>query len=56
MREGVLMIPEEEAFRGTAGTKAMRQEPGVSEEQHGSRYDWSTVNKRGEGRGLEREA
>ena len=56
MREGVPRILEEEAFRGTAGTKATRQEPGVSEEQRGSQYDWNTVNKIGEGRGLEREA
>ena len=46
MREGVPRIPEEEAFRGTAGTEAVRQEPGVSEKQHGSQSDWGTVNKR----------
>ena len=46
MREGVQRIQEEEAFRRTAGTKAMRPEPGVSEEQHGSQCDRGTVNER----------
>ena len=52
MREGVQRLQEEEAIRGTAGAKAMRPEPGVSEEQHGSQCARGTANKRERRKGV----